>query len=142
MIEPSPYEFSYISIVIGGGYTEQVLHEGELVEKSYGLGSIIFHGRRTAHRISAIRPGTKTLFFALYHGDWTLIAHQDIVVHGYHDLPDGIYLHGHRWRKRAEGRWYTIQRTIKEAKASTKLSIFQNIDPDEVLYGHALDSSK
>lgn len=57
------HPFAYISIVIAGGYTEE-LADGSIVHQN--TGSIIIRKSGTHHRIISCLEGTKTLIFTFY----------------------------------------------------------------------------
>lgn len=60
------HPFWYISIILRGGYTEQVeAADGTLMVKTHRVGSVISRKDGTYHRIIAVQPGTKTLFFGV-----------------------------------------------------------------------------
>lgn len=130
------HPFNYVSVVLSGGYTEQLLCDGNLVERSYKTGSVITHTNKTYHRISAVLPNTKTLFFAwdTTNGEqgWSLIRHPNIETPPqYIDVPDGVFWVGKGFRKRANGMWYALRNTAESAKQCDRLSIHQCISTEE-----------
>lgn len=138
------HPFHYMSVIVSGGYAEQVLVGDELVVKNHTRGSVIFHRNKTPHRIVRVLPNTKTLFVAWTTAGsdqgWTLLPHRDVIEpDGYVRHPDGVYRHGSRYRKRHAGMWYALCNTIRAAQECTRLSIHQNIPSSEL---NALDTTK
>lgn len=134
------HPYSYLSVVIRGGYTERtVLPTGRLVARSWSFGSLIFRGASVYHRIDAVRPGTKTLFFAWEKSsgksrkqEWALRRHPQVQVPPqYRDAPSGVYfsmLSGQpEYRRREGGVWYAARRDYMRALYTPVVSIRQNI---------------
>ncbi|WP_396190654.1 hypothetical protein [Flavobacterium sp.] len=132
-IDRTPYlhthPFDYVSIVLFGGYDEQVLQEdGSIITIEHKIGSVIKRKGDIPHRISAIRKNCFTLFLAKDTGfNWNLIRHHNIEMPiGYINAKDGIYHKDGSFTKRFNQMWYVKCKTREEAIASTKLSIHQN----------------
>lgn len=124
------HPFAYVSIVTSGGYTELVLENGKLVERKHTRWSVIIRSPKTLHRITAVEPNTKTIFFVWKTGTWSLERHPEVPTPPeYNDVPDGMYVFTGGYRKRLDGVWYTLQPSYKEAAASTTYSIHQNLRP-------------
>lgn len=132
------HPFNYVSVVLWGGYTEQVLCEdGTLRAKHHRIGSIIRRRADVAHRIIAFRPGCCTLFFAkraITDGQgWTLLRHAQIEVpEDYNDAPDGLYSTTGGYRRRLNGAWMALRSSKASAWRCTTLSIHQQLDSDQV----------
>jgi len=139
------HPFTYLSIILRGGYTEQILQNGVLVFRKNIAGSFIIRYGNVAHRICEVLPGTVTLFFAYYKESWELFEHDSLTTPaGYHDLPDGMYRDTQTlcWRRRENRRWYVTEFEYQNALKTERLSIFQNIPATEVRFRNALDPSK
>ncbi len=130
------HPFSYLSIVLRGGYTERLeLPDGRLRTIRHRPGAVIVRSSKTAHRIEAVEPGCTTLFFTwktteASRGEqgWTLRRHADIQKPaGYVDAADGIYALEGGFRKRAGGVWYALRASAQEAAECSRLSIHQDI---------------
>ncbi len=79
----SPYlhnhPFYYISIVLNGGYSEQILRNGSIQEIKHGIGSIIYRKPNDFHRIKEINGPTKTLFLTFkVKMNWSLKKNHDL----------------------------------------------------------------
>lgn len=128
------HPFSYVSLVIRGGYTEQVQTDaGDLAIRQHRVGAVIVRSSKTAHRITAVAPGCTTLFFAWRRRGpgqgWSLRRHPCVQAPAsYQDWPDGLYRHRNGFRKRTAGIWYTWAPTKDEALQSERLSIHQQLD--------------
>jgi hypothetical protein len=126
------HPFAYVSIVLSGGYTEQVLVGDAVIEKAYTTGSVIVHKHTTFHRIKTVQPNTKTLFFvwnttAEREQGWKMMRHPDIVCPSdYIDYPDGLYWTGKGYRNRKDGMWYALRSTVDQALRCDRLSIHQH----------------
>lgn len=130
------HPFAYISIILRGGYTEQVLKaDGTLHVQVHTRGSIIFRSAKTAHRIIAVEPRCTTLFLAWrtaprHEQGWELIRHPKIKApKEYIDAPDGVYAFLNGFRRRHKGMWYALRDTPAEAEMCSTLSIHQNLLP-------------
>lgn len=128
------HPFWYISIVLRGGYTEQILKsDGSLYSVFHGPGSIIFRSPDVAHRISSVESNCTTLFLTWYrHSNveqtWKLLRHPAIKTPAeYHNPPDGIYMFDEGFRRRHKGMWYALRKTPADAELCSALSIHQNI---------------
>lgn len=130
------HPFSYVSIILRGGYTERVLlANGQLKTVKHRIGSIIIRRATTPHRIDAVEQGCMTLFLTRRvksrGQSWSLIRHNDIAVPTtYHDLPDGVYEFNDGFRVRRNGMWFTKAKSPEGATRSSHLSIHQNLNPN------------
>jgi hypothetical protein len=132
------HPFHYISFVLRGGYTEQYLNDGELVTVRHKRWSLIVRRNTIAHRISAIEPNTRTLFFTWrtngQEQGWELVRHPDVETpHGCVKVPDGLYAFENGWRRRAGGVWYVLRDTPERAAECVRYSIHQNLEGGTVV---------
>lgn len=127
------HPFGYLSLVVRGGYTEQVrTASGELLTIRHRAGALIFRSAGTAHRITTVAPGCLTLFFAWHlrkpGQGWSLYRHAEVTAPDeYQDWPDGLYRHRDGYRKRAGGIWYTWAGTEADALRAERISIHQQL---------------
>lgn len=139
------HPFHYISIVLSGGYTDQVLKNDHIQDHTHRMGSVIMRLSTTPHRIKSVLPNTRTLFFAWYLDanahSWTLLRHQQLPTpQSYFDAADGIYQHGQGFRKRKNGVWYVCCETSTDALLTSRISIHQDIQQSQVT--HALGTTE
>lgn len=131
------HPFSYLSIVLSGGYDEQYqLANGELALQSNRPGTALLRSSATPHRISLIHGTCWTLFFAFNkkkgRQGWTLFRHASIEAPAsYINWPDGIYRVKGGYRKRANGFWFALRPDLTQASCCDKISIRQSIDRAE-----------
>lgn len=138
------HPFRYVSVILSGGYTEQVLDGDAIVTKHHQRFGIILRSNRTYHRIVDIQPNTKTLFFALRASSngqgWNVKRHPEVPNPPlYVDYPDGVYKHGDGFRSRKNGVWFALRETPILAEQCDRISLHQHILPENV---HALDSTR
>lgn len=125
------HPFDYISIVLKGGYTEQVLDGDTLRTIEHRAPAVIIRPSATCHRISAVHGACKTLFLAWARGPWALRRHPDIQAPDSYRTPakPGLYrrhLNGRRvWSKFENGEWYAGDPSPDVARGSTALSVHQ-----------------
>lgn len=125
------HPFNYISIILKGGYTEQLLVNDQVKEIHHTKGSFIFRHHQTYHRIKSVDEGCKTLFITWKtNKKWRLKSHQTIEVpSGYTKPVDGIHkrtIKGKEvWSKADKGIWYIGRQTKEEAQKEEKFSIYQ-----------------
>lgn len=127
------HPFSYLSVVLKGGYKEQVIDNNEVVEYSHTRGKFIWRSNETYHRIKEIYGTTYTLFFAWTKGGWDLKNHPDIVAPAGYVAPSrsGIYLRniGNTQEYALfDGFWRKGDMDARVAGISTKPSIHQVCD--------------
>jgi hypothetical protein len=123
------HPFHYVSIILKGGYTEQIIHKNTLIEKKYRVGSIIIRSAHTHHRIKKA-VDCKTLFFAWrIKQKWSLQTHAGIECRDYQKpLHNGIYLrmiNGKEVYCKFDNFWFIGSDTIEKALLETRLSIYQ-----------------
>lgn len=125
------HPFSYMSIILKGGYIEQVLTKDNKIEElDHRRGSVIFRHKNKYHRIKELNGRTKTLFVAWSHGDWDLKHHPDIEAPQYFIQPDthGVYKRYIGDREEYSlfnGVWREGRKSKLDAHKQTKPSIHQ-----------------
>lgn len=123
------HPFHYASLVLRGGYAEQVLQpDGTLRSVRRFPGHLVVRRAMTLHRIETVRPrGCWTLILTWNVGcSWRLARHASVVTpSGYVDAPDGLYEVPGGYRKRLGGVWYALRSTPEDACRCASLSIHQ-----------------
>lgn len=125
------HPFAYVSIILTGGYTEQVLVGDELKLVNHLAPAIIIRKSSTYHRIVEVGGDCKTLFFAYGSSTWGLKRHPDITPPDTYRVPStcGIYcryINGKkRYAKFNDGVWYAGSESIESAYTTTTLSVHQ-----------------
>ncbi len=124
------HPFSYISIILWGGYTEDV--EGKLVNN--GFLSVIRRDSNVAHRITAVKPGTVTLFLTWKTKDrkWRFKEGSLVPSVDWVSYPKGIYtreLYGKLVYSKFDQYWFKASPTPEGAQAETDPSIDQSTPP-------------
>lgn len=120
------HPFSYISIILRGGYTDRVRTKCY----THGIGSVIFRKSSTPHRIVDVEHGTTTLFITWLTKDrkWKFVEYGE--VSGEWTLYEtGIYkrvLYGKEKYCKFDGYWFKSSDTFEGALAETEPSIDQN----------------
>lgn len=127
------HPFSYASIVLTGGYVEQVLVGNKIEEVIHGPGAVILRKNTTYHRIKSIRNVTRTLFISWSKGDWDLITHKDIVAPEGFRQPEqyGLYkrlVGGKEEYALFEGVWKEGRSSKEKALIQKKPSIHQVVE--------------
>jgi hypothetical protein len=126
------HPFGYMSLILRGGYDEQVLVGDNIVTMRHSRLSLILRGQKTYHRISKVLPGTKTLFIAFGNTKkWDLKEHDSIRRPAeYQAYDDGLYLMHVKdmllWCKHRNGMWHIGSTDKEKAEKETRLSIHQN----------------
>jgi hypothetical protein len=129
------HPFWYLSLVLGGGYTEQVLKptSNHLYTSTFGLGSIIVGSPHKLHRIADC-TFARTLFITWASDvQWTLQRHPAVAPPATFKAPatPGLY------RRKVNGKdlwckfnnyWYIGSSDPKKASTITKFSIHQAAD--------------
>lgn len=125
------HPFHYLSFVVRGGYTEQLLRDGELVEIEHTAPTFIFRSSSDMHRIAYVKRGCSTLFLSVkVNGRWRLARHEQINPPvQYQDYPDGLYKFEHGYRKRENGFWFKLESSPLDAVTSNTLSVHQVLKP-------------
>jgi hypothetical protein len=128
------HPFHYVSIILKGGYTEQVLNPDEKIsEVKNGIGTFILRKANRFHRIKTLHgKSCVTLFFAFQTPGWDLKRHPEITCDGYFEHPDGMYQKQQMFQKRFDGKWFIPNPDRVIAENETRLSIHQNIAPDHI----------
>jgi hypothetical protein len=122
------HPFHYVSIILWGGYTEEVKIKGEVEIRQHLAPAIVWRKGDTPHRIIRLHRSAYTLFFAWYTDrPWRLDLAPGPAPFGYYDYEDGLYQDGDKFRYRRHGRWLVLCDTPEEACATVRLSIHQNI---------------
>lgn len=125
------HPFHYLSLVVKGGYTEQVLRDGNIVTIEHTAPTVIFRTSRTMHRVLDVKSGCSTLFLSFKtNGKWRLARHPSIEIpNQYLDYPDGLYWFEPGYRKREDGFWFKLESSPLDALTSTTLSVHQVLKP-------------
>lgn len=122
------HPFKYVSIVLRGGYTEELLTDPKNIEKKHSAGSVIVRSQKTYHKIIQCQPHTLTLFMAWGNYNWHAI-NPNTPIH-----PDGVYLrllHGkYVWAKRKDDIWFIGHEDYYRAEEELRHSIHQ-VENDE-----------
>lgn len=123
------HPFHYVSIIIKGQYTEEIIKCDRLIEKTHKIGSIIIRSAKTHHRIKEAK-NCRTLFFAWDSPNkWSLKAHKDIICPSFNKPSiSSIYrrkINGKELYCKFDEFWFIGSEKIEEAKNETRLSIYQ-----------------
>lgn len=124
------HPFHYISIVLKGGYTEELLVGNEIITKQHKVGSVIIRSSNDYHRIKSIVGPTKTLFLTWkVNKRWSLKKHDTLRIPE-HQTPDqnGVYIRevkGKTLYCKFNEFWFIGHPTVAEAEKETRLSIHQ-----------------
>lgn len=124
------HPFSYISIILKGGYIEQVARGEHIKEYNHKVGKVIIRGSNTYHRIKALHGPTITLFVAFAQGDWDLKVHEEIEKPSGFIIPEesGLYereIGGMKEYAWFDGFWRRGSTFLGEAKKERRPSIHQ-----------------
>lgn len=125
------HPFSYISVILRGGYTEDV--NGELF--THRVGSVIARRDVTPHRIVDVNPKTVTLFLTWKNKGqhWELIDRgNQYPVNDWIDYPAGIYkrlLYGNIVYSKFDQWWHRAASTSRGAELESRPSIDQSTPP-------------
>lgn len=120
------HPFHYISVILSGGYTEQV---GDKV-LSHVRGGVIIRTACTSHKIVKVLPNTKTLFITWSTKDnkWQF-SHEMPPNAEWVDYPVGVYsrvLYGVNKFCKFDQYWYKSADTMEDAIVERDPSIDQN----------------
>ena len=129
------HPYSYLSIIIRGGYIEKLVKNSNILTKKHKLFSFIFRSHNQYHRIESCKAKTTTLFIAFYRKDkydWKL-KHDDNIIIKEYICPDhqGIYRCIINNKMKfckfipKEG-WFIGSSNYDIAKYETRKSIYQN----------------
>lgn len=141
--DKSPYchnhPFYYLSIILKGGYEEELLKGTNIILKKHGVGSFIFRTPKDFHRIKTINGETKTLFIT-----WKVNMNWSLKNHPYLEeeklnLPkkNGIYIRNVKGKDlfcKFDEYWYIGHDNIEDAMNETRLSIHQVLTFKEISY--------
>ncbi len=121
------HPFNFLSIILNGGYTEEVLIGDTVITKIHNRFHFIFRNKNTYHKIKSIKPNTKTLFFAIGNDKkWHLKSIDPII----NRPEDGIYkriINDKKvFSKCNDGMFYIGSDNINEAMRECRMSIFQD----------------
>lgn len=131
------HPFWYVSIIVSGGYTEQVLVGDEIKTIDHHAPAIIIRKPSTYHRITNVHGMCKTLFVTWLSGGWNLIRHKDVVAPLSYKGPscDGMYIrtiNGVRvYSKFSNGVWFVGSEDRQAAVTTNALSVHQCIGWEE-----------
>lgn len=121
------HPFHFLSIILSGGYVEEILKDDKIITKHYKNGAFIFRSKNTYHRIKSVEPNTKTLFFTFgNYKNW----HLKSITPNVNRPEDGVYrriIKGNKvYSKCYRGMFYIGSRDIDIARKEDRLSIFQD----------------
>lgn len=125
------HPFSYVSIILRGGYTEQT----QRGTARHGRGSILWRSSETQHRLASVDEQTLTLFITWQRHDnaWSLMrCPAPVHCPDWIDYPRGVYvrhLYGKRRHCKFDGFWYGAADTPESAWVAMKPSIDQTTPP-------------
>lgn len=123
------HPFSYCSVIISGGYVEEVLSDiGSVVTKTHSVGSIILRHKSVYHKITSVMPFTKTLFCAVGNsGHWHLKAGDNNTTTRPEDgLYQRIINNKNVWSLVIDGMYYIGNQSKEIASKERRLSIYQD----------------
>mgnify|MGYP000864022545 CR=1 FL=1 len=140
--DKSPYchnhPFYYISIILKGGYEEELLNGTDIVLKRHGIGSIIIRTPKDFHRIKEIKGETKTLFITWKSNlSWSLRKHPNLSLEML-NLPKnkGIFIRNIKGKEKFckfDEFWYIGHENLDDAMGETRLSIHQVSNFKEII---------
>lgn len=124
------HPFSYISIILRGGYTEDV--NGQLIH--HVAGSVVCRNDTTPHRIIEVNPKTVTLFLTWKNKGqkWELIEIENCSTVDWIHYPKGIYkreLYGKTVYSKFDRWWYRAAHSVEAAALEERPSIDQSTPP-------------
>ena len=131
------HPFSYLSLILWGGYSEQVEISGESVYTTYGMGSCLLRPSSLHHRLEQVMPGTLTLFITWKRADnaWSLRqAAQPTASIPWVNFEPGVYLrrlYGKMRFCKFDTYWHVAGDTEEAAWQSARPSIDQSTPPLE-----------
>jgi hypothetical protein len=121
------HPFSFMSLILKGGYTEEILRNNSVITKNHNRFNFIFRHKNTYHKIKFVKNNTITLFFAIGNNKkWHLKSIEQI-----HERPkNGIYkriINNKKvYSKCEDGMFYIGSHDINVAKNENRLSIYQD----------------
>ncbi len=123
------HPFSYISLILKGGYTETLEHK-DVMHKRF---SLIFRNAKTFHRLKKVDPNTLTFFIAWSTKDkkWDL-KNIDLDVPGWTVYDPGIYIrrvNGKLVYSKFDNHWKKGSTCFETAGLEEAPSIDQSTEP-------------
>lgn len=131
------HPFSFISFIIKGSYTEQLLIDNKIIETTFKTGAIIIRKSNQYHRIKSAN-NCKTIFFSFYNKKgWDLKTHPDINENNFL-CPDvtGIYkriINNKEYYCKFDKYWFIGSQIIEKAIEENRLSIYQTEKWNELI---------
>lgn len=125
------HPFSYVSVILRGGYTEQ--QDERFI--TYSAGHVLARRSSVYHRLESVRPGTLTLFITWERGDraWNLQKPARMAKPPeWRNYEAGVYrrvLYGRERLCKFDGFWHTAADSVEAALGSVKPSIDQSTIP-------------
>lgn len=120
------HPFNYISIILKGGYTEQIIVEDVIVIKEYKFLSIIKRKHDVFHRIDEIKGETITFFIAYGKYNWSSFNTCN------DNSDDGVFerfINDKKvWSKKENGIWFIGNKDKTVAVEETRHSIHQILE--------------
>ena len=121
------HPFNFMSIIIGGGYTEEVLQDDTVITKIHNRFHYIFRHKSTYHKIKSIKPNTKTLFFAIGNSKkWHLKSIDPVLNRPENGIYKRIINAKKVYSKCEDGMYYIGSDSIDTAVKETRISIYQD----------------
>ena len=121
------HPFSFMSIILSGGYTEEVLRDDKVITENHSRFHFIFRNRNTYHKIKSIKPNTKTLFFAIGNSKkWHLKSLDPIINRPENGVYKRVINDRKVYSKCDNGMYYIGSENIETAIKETRLSIYQD----------------
>lgn len=125
------HPFWYVSVIVRGGYTEQVLVGDEIKMIEHCAPAVILRKPSTYHRIISVQGACKTLFVTWLSEGWNLVRHKAVVAPQSYKVPvcEGVYIrtinNTRVYSKFSRGMWFVGSEDRQMAVAATKLSVHQ-----------------
>lgn len=125
------HPFTYVSVLLRGGYTEQT-ESGYTVHRS---GAVLLRPSSLHHRLEAVQPDTLTLFITWERKDkaWSLKRPASLsATVPWVEYPKGVYrrvLYGRERYCKFDGFWHIACDTEAQASTAVKPSIDQTTQP-------------
>ncbi len=121
------HPFSFLSIVLNGGYTEEYLVGKKIITKEHKLFSFILRNKETYHKIISVKPNTKTLFFAIGNTKkWHLKSIDTLINRPENGIYKRVINNKEVYSKCQDGMYYIGSTNIVDATNETRLSIYQD----------------
>lgn len=121
------HPFSFLSIIISGGYIEEVLINDKIETKIHNKFHFLFRNKKTYHKIKSVKPNTKTLFFAIGNSKkWHLKSIDPIINRPENGIYKRVINDKKVYSKCHDGMYYIGSFDIDKAISETRLSIYQD----------------